>query len=93
LLAGFDSCAELSDDVDEGVSTPLEDGGASAWDSEDSEGSMPDFVSSCGDAANAEFSLGRESVLRSSPGSAITAMRVPTFTALEPSACCTIDQP
>ena len=54
-------------------------------------GSTPDLVSSCGDGAGAGFSAGMESVLRSSPGSAVTAMRVPTFTLLEPSGCCILD--
>ncbi len=70
---------------------PFEEGGASAWDSEDFAGSTPDFVSSRGDGAGGECSAGRESVLRSSPGSAVTAMRVPTFTLLEPSGCYTVD--
>lgn len=69
---------------------PFDEGGASAWDSEGLSGSMPDLVSSGGDGAGAESSAGRESVLRSSPGSAITPMRVPTLTLLDPSGCCLI---
>ena len=92
-LDGSDGVSdEVSDEVDEVVSIPLEEGGASAWDSEDLAGSTPDFVSSCGDGVDAESSVGRESVLRSSSGSAVTAMRVPTLTLLEPSGCYMVDQ-
>ena len=61
-------------------------GGASACDSDD--GSIPDCRSSRGEEALALSSLGIERVLRSSPGSARTAIRVPTLTPLVPSGCC-----
>jgi len=72
------------------MSSPLEDGGASACDSEDFEGSTPDCVSSCGDVAGDAFgsSSGSERLLKSSSDSARTAIRVPTLTLLEPSDCC-----
>lgn len=74
-----------------GMSSPFEDGGASACDSEDVEGSTPDFVSSCGEVAGDGFesSSGKERLLRLSSVSAMTAIRVPTLTPLEPPGCCT----
>ncbi len=75
----------------EGTSSPLEDGGASACDSEDFERSTPDRVSSCGEVAGDDFgsSAGSERLLRSSSVSTMTAIRVPTLTLLEPSGCYT----
>lgn len=69
------------------LSTGFDDGGASACDSEDFEASMPDLRSSWGDGLGADCSVGRESVLRSSSASAMTAMRVPTLTPFAPSFC------
>ena len=75
--------------AEEEVSSPLEEGGDSAWDSEDFEGSMPDCVSSCGEVAceGSVSSTGRERLLRSSSGSAITAIRVPTLIPFDPCGC------
>lgn len=87
-----DECweADLGADVEE-KSCPLEEGGASACDSEDFERSTPDCVSSCGEVADDGFgsSAGSERLLRSSSVSARTAIRVPTLTPLEPSGCYT----
>lgn len=75
----------------EGTSSPLEDGGASACDSEDFERSTPDRVSSCREVAGDDFgsSAGSERLLRSSSVSAMIAIRMPTLTLLEPSGCYT----
>lgn len=79
---------DCCDELDEGPSALFDDGGASACDPEDLEGSMPDLRSSCGDGAALESSAGMERVLRSSSASASTAIRVPTLTPFAPSFCC-----
>jgi len=76
-----------SEGVEAFLSTGFDDGGASACDSEDFEASMPDFRSSWDDGLEAAWSVGRESVLRSSSASAMTAIRVPTLTPFAPSFC------
>lgn len=62
----------------EGVVDGLDVGGPSAADSEDVSVDTPALVSSWGDEIEDESSAGSSSVLRSSSGSARTAMRVPT---------------
>lgn len=71
----------------EDVCASFEDGGASAWFSDDLDVSIPDLRSSWGEDAGAESSAGIDRVLRSSSVSAMTAIRVPTLTPLEPSGC------
>ena len=71
-----------------GESPDFEEDGASAWDSDDFDASIPDSRSSCGEGVRADSSAKRFNVLRSSSVSAKTAMRVPTFTPLDPVCCC-----
>ena len=75
------------EEVCEGASAPLEDGGASAWDSEDFEGLMLDLASPCEDGAATLSSFGSERLLRSSSSSASIPIRVPTLTPFDPSGC------
>ena len=74
----------------EDLSSPFDVGGASACDSEDCEASTSDCVSSCGEVIRegSISSPGGGRLLRSSSGSAIIAIRVPTLTPLDPSGCC-----
>jgi hypothetical protein len=82
----------------EGVAVPDDDGVGlgvdSAEDSDGRGGGGADLVSSLA-GGGADSSGGISRVVRSSPGSAITAIRVPTFTPFAPSASCqvSVEQP